>query len=333
MRAVVAEHSGGAEVLRLEEVAEPKLAKPNQVLVRLKAAGVNPIDYKMRRDLEKFPVTLPAILGCDGAGIVEAVGAEVERLQVGDEVYFCQPGFNGRQGTYAEYAVVDEALVAKKPKSLDFVQAAAVPLVLLTAWESLYDRVRLESGMKVLIQAGAGGVGHLAIQLAKLAGAQVATTVSTQEKEAFARRLGADVMIRYRDQDVAAQIAAWTSGQGVDVAFDTVGGQVFSQCCACTKVYGEVVTILQPPEGVDWTPARVRNLKIALEMMLTPVLLELLKWQKHQGEILTQAAEWFDQGKLRVQVAKTFALEQAAEAQRYLEAQAPLGKVVLTIAG
>ncbi len=330
MKAIIAERSGGPEVLRLEEIQVPAL-KPNQVLVRLKAAGINPIDYKMRRDLTRFPLTLPAVLGCDGAGVVVEVGREVNRLQVGDEVYFCQPGFNGRQGTYAEYAVVDEALAAKKPKALDFVQAAAVPLVLLTAWESLYDRVRLESGRKVLIQAGAGGVGHIAIQLAKLSGAEVATTVSTLEKAEFVRQLGADRIIRYRDQEVVAEVSAWTSGAGADVAFDTVGGQVFGQCCACTKVYGEVVTILEPPKDFDWTQARVRNLKIALEMMLTPVLLELSKWQRHQGEILEQAAQWFDQGKLKIQIAKVYPLEAAAEAQRYLETQAPLGKVVLTL--
>lgn len=331
MRAIVTERAGGPEVLRFEAVADPKLTRPNQVLVWLKAVGVNPIDYKMRRELGRFPVTLPAILGCDGAGIVEAVGAQVKGFRPGDEVYFCQVGFNGRQGTYAEYAVVDEPLVAKKPKALDFIQAAAVPLVLLTAWESLYDRVKLEAGMKVLIQAGAGGVGHIAVQLAKLAGAEVATTVSTPEKAAFVQRLGADLPIRYRDQDVLAEIDAWTGGKGVDVAFDTVGEQVFVQCCACTKVYGDLVTILLPPKDIDWTAARVRNLRIALEMMLTPVLLELPKWQQHQGQILKQAAEWFDQGRLKVQVAKVFPLQEAAEAQRYLETQAPMGKVVLTL--
>jgi NADPH2:quinone reductase len=331
MKAIVAERSGGPEVLRLTEMPVPEL-KPHQVLVQLKAVGINPIDYKMRRDLARFPVTLPAILGCDGAGVVVEVGREVGRLQVGDEVYFCQPGFNGRQGTYAEYAAVDEALVAKKPKTLDFVQAAAVPLVLLTAWESLYDRVKLEPGMKVLIQAGAGGVGHIAIQLAKLAGVEVATTVSTPEKAEFVGRLGADKIIRYREQEVVAEVSAWTSGAGADMAFDTVGGQVFVQCCACTKVYGEMVTILEPPKDFDWTLARVRNLKIALEMMLTPVLLELPKWQRHQGEILEQAAEWFDQGKLKIQIAKSFPFEAAASAQIYLETQAPLGKVVLTLA-
>ncbi|WP_022947706.1 zinc-dependent alcohol dehydrogenase family protein [Methylohalobius crimeensis] len=331
MKAVLVEQAGGAEALHLAEIEMPKLDKPNQVLIRLKAAGLNPIDYKVRQALDRFPVTLPAVLGCDGAGVVEAVGEDVERFQAGDQVYFCQAGFNGRQGTYAEYAVVDEALVAHKPKSLDFHQAAAVPLVLLTAWEALFDRVQLQNRMKVLVQAGAGGVGHIAIQLAKLAGAEVATTISTQEKEDFVRRLSADFPIRYREADVVDEIRAWTGGEGVDIVFDTVGDRVFSQSCACCRVYGELVTILLPPPEVDWTDARVRNLQISLEMMLTPVLLELPEWQAHQGHILKSAAELFDQNKLEVQVAKTFPLAEAAEAQRYLETQAPLGKVVLTI--
>ncbi len=331
MKAIIAKQPGGVEVLELAEVETPAITRSDQVLIRLRAAGVNPIDYKMRQALDRFPVTLPAILGCDGAGVVEETGTKASRFAVGDEVYFCQPGFNGRQGTYAEFAVVDEALVARKPKSLDFVQAAAVPLVLLTAWESLYDRVQLRDGMKLLIQAGAGGVGHMAIQLAKLAGTEVATTVSTTEKERFVHDLGADLAIRYRDQDVVEVVRDWTGKSGVDVAFDTVGEAAFAQCCACCKVYGELVTILLPPPEVDWSDARVRNLKIALEMMLTPVLLELPRWQKHQGEVLASAADLLDRGKLRIEVGKTFSLEEAAVAQGYLESQSPMGKVVLTI--
>lgn len=331
MKAIIAKRPGGAEVLEPAEVETPAITRPDQVLIRLRAAGVNPIDFKMRQALDRFPVTLPAILGCDGAGVVEAVGVKVGRFAVGDPVYFCQPGFNGRQGTYAEYAVVDQALVAHKPERLDFVEAAAVPLVLLTAWESLYDRVQLQSGMKVLVQAGAGGVGHMAIQLAKLAGSEVATTVSTAEKERFVRDLGVDLAIRYRDRDVVEAVREWTDEKGVDVAFDTVGEAVFSQCCACCKVYGELVTILLPPPDVDWSDARVRNLKIALEMMLTPVLLELPQWQKHQGEVLASAADLLNRGKLKVEVARTFTLEEAAAAQAYLETQAPIGKVVLSM--
>lgn len=331
MKAIVTDRAGGPEVLQLVEIDKPGIERPDQVLVHLKAAGVNPIDYKMRNDLDRFPVTKPAVLGCDGAGVVMEVGSGVERFKPGDEVYFCQPGFNGRQGTYAEYALVDEALVAFKPKSLDFVHAAAVPLVLLTAWESLYDRAQLQNGATALIEAGAGGVGHVAIQLAKLAGAKVATTVSSDEKARFVQTLGADKAIRYRDEDVVETIRTWTGGEGVDVAFDTVGGGVFVQCCAAAKVYGDLVTILLPPPDIDWTEARVRNLRISLEMMLTPVLLELPRWKTHQGHILTSAAELFDQGRLKVKVAKTFPLAAAAAAQEYLQTRHPIGKVVLVL--
>ena len=331
MKAIIVESSGGPEVLQLSVVETPAIQRPNQVLVKVKAAGVNPIDYKIRNNLDRFPVTLPAILGCDGAGIVEAVGSDVTRFQSGDEVYFYQVGFNGRQGTYAEYVLVDEALVAPKPKSLTFEEAAAVPLVMITAWESLYDRVQVRDGMQVLIQGGAGGVGHIAIQLAKIAGARVASTVSTPEKEKFVIDLGAAYPIRYRDEDVTQKIKDWTQDAGVDIALDAVGEDVFSQCCECAKIYGEVVTILEPPASMDWMPSRVRNLKIALEMMLTPVLMEMPEWMKHQGHILKSAAELFDQGKIKVKVSRTFALDEAGEAHRYLETQSPMGKVVLLI--
>ncbi len=331
MKAIVTERAGGPEVLRAAAVERPAIERGDQVLVHLKAVGVNPIDYKMRNDLDRFPVTKPAILGCDGAGVVMAVGSEVERFKPGDEVYFCQPGFNGRQGTYAEYAVVDEALVAFKPKTLDFVQAAAAPLVLLTAWEALYDRARLQGGQRVFVPGGAGGVGHVAVQLAKLAGAEVVSSVSTEEKARFVQALGADRVIRYRDEDVVESVRAWAGGEGVDVAFDTVGDEVFVQCCAAARVYGDLVTILLPPPNVDWTDARIRNLRVSLEMMLTPVLLELPRWKKHQGHILASAAKLFDEGKLKVQVAKTFPLAEAAAAQRYLQDEHPIGKVVLVI--
>ncbi|HEB77779.1 MAG TPA: alcohol dehydrogenase [Methylothermaceae bacterium] len=329
MKAIVVERAGGPEVLQVAEVPRPRIERDDQVLVQVRAVGVNPIDYKMRGALDRFPVTRPAILGCDGAGVIVEVGSGVERFKPGDEVYFCQPGFNGRQGTYAEYAVVDEALVAFKPKSLDFVHAAAAPLVTITAWESLYDRVQLQNGQTVLIPGGAGGVGHIAIQLARIAGAKVVTSVSTDEKARFVAELGADHVIRYRDEDMVEAVQRWTDGKGVDVAFDTLGDGVFCQCCEAAKVYGELVTILLPPQDVDWTPARVRNLRISLEMMLTPVLLELPEWEKHQGHILASAAELFDQGRLKVQMARTFPLEEAAAAQEYLEKQHPIGKVVL----
>ena len=331
MQAVTIDQSGGPEILTLREIERPEITRPNQLLVRLNAAGINPIDTKIRGAVDRFPVQMPAILGCDGAGVVEAIGDEVSDFKPGDAVYYCQCGFGGRQGNYAEYAVVDQNFVAHKPKSLSFVEAAAAPLVLITAWEALSDRAEIQSGHDVLIHAGAGGVGHVAIQIAKQAGARVCTTVSTPEKGAFVKELGADKVIFYRDEDVIQTVSDWTKGRGVDIAFDTVGDAVFEQSCACTRCYGDLVTILQPPAEIDWSEARTRNLRISLEMMLAPTILELDDAQQHQGSILTRCARLFDMGTLSITVARTFPLAQAAEAHRYLEQEKPIGKVVLTI--
>jgi NADPH2:quinone reductase len=331
MKAVYIEVGGGPEVLRHGELPQPQCTRDTQVLVRIKAAGVNPIDTKLRAAPERFPLSMPAILGCDGAGVVEAVGDAVDGFQPGDEVYFSQPGFNRRQGSYAQYAVVDGSLLAPKPKSLSFIEAAAAPLVLITAWEALHDRAQVQAGHKVLIHAGAGGVGHVAIQLAKLAGASVCATVSTAEKAEFAQRLGADKSILYKEQDVHAEVLQWSNGEGVDIAFDTVGGKVLESCFPCVKLYGDVVTILQPEANMNWTLARQRNVRFAFELMLAPVMLEVEEAKRHQGEILQQCAQLIDDGLLRVVVAKTFALEEARQAHEFLQQQHPMGKVVLTL--
>ncbi|MEI6430131.1 MAG: alcohol dehydrogenase catalytic domain-containing protein [Pseudanabaena sp. ELA607] len=177
MKAILMTAAGAPPVLQSEDVPLPQIQSQTEILVRLKAAGVNPIDTKLRQRGTFYPDQMPAILGCDGAGIVEAVGPAVTRFQRGDEVYFCDGGLGNTTGNYAEFTVVEERCVAFKPKSLSFIEAAAVPLALITAWESLFDRGRLEEGRKVLIHGGAGGVGHLAIQLAKLKQCQVAIAV------------------------------------------------------------------------------------------------------------------------------------------------------------
>jgi len=331
MKAVYFEKGGSTGVLQYGDLETPDYCGENQVLVRIKAAGINPIDIKIRAVPERFPVSFPVIPGCDGAGIVEAVGLRVRNFKSGDEVYFSQPGFNQRQGTYADYVLVDACLLALKPRSLSFVQAAAAPLVFITAWEALHDRARITSGQKVLIHAGAGGVGHAAIQLAKLAGAQVITTVSSEEKAACVIRLGADKVINYKMQDVAVEVERWTAGGGVDIAFDTVGPDVLQSCFDCVKPYGDVVTILQPAPDTDWSEARKRNVRFSLELMLTPVLLELENAKLYQSEILRRCAALFDENKLTVEIAHTFSLAEAAAAQDFLEQSHPAGKVVITV--
>ena len=330
MKAVLMTAAGSPEVLQLQDVPKPTVPLENtQLLVRLVAAGVNPIDTKLRQRGTFYPEQMPAILGCDGAGIVEAVGAGVERFRVGDEVYFCYGGLGAHQGNYAEYTVVDERFVACKPASVSFAEAAAAPLVLITAWEALYERGRLAPGERVLIHAGAGGVGHVAIQLAKLKGASVCTTVSSQEKANFVKELGADEVIFYQETDFVQAALNWTGGEGVDLAFDTVGGETLHKTFPAVRVYGDIVTILEPTADTVWKAARLRNLRIGLELMLTPMLQGLEESLKHHGEILEQCAIWMDEGKLKVQVSHRFPLAEAVRAHQVLESGGMIGKVVL----
>lgn len=330
MKAVFFTQGGTADVLQYGDVDTPNgCCSDTQVLVRIKAIGINPIDCKIRAAPARFPVTFPVIPGCDAAGIVEAVGAQVENFKPGDAVYFSQPGFNRRQGTYAEYACVDAALLALKPRTLTFEQAAAAPLVFITAWEALHDRARIHRNHSVLIHAGAGGVGHAAIQLAKLAGANVITTVSSEEKAIFVKQLGADWVINYRTQDVVAEVKSYTAAEGVDIALDTVGAAVLQSCFQCVKPYGDVVTILQSTAETDWGEARKRNVRFSHELMLTPILLELEAAKRHQGDILRQCAALFDENKLTVRVSQTFALADAATAHLILEQNHPVGKLVI----
>lgn len=331
MKAIYLEQGGGADVLRFGDVPDAVLTRDNQVLVRLKAAGINPIDTKIRAAPDRFPVEYPVIPGCDGAGVVEAVGAAVTGCAPGDEVWFSQPGFLGRQGTYAERVAVDAALIARKPDTLAFDAAAAAPLVLITAWEALHDRARVQPGQRVLIHAGAGGVGHVAVQLAKLAGARVATTVSSEPKAAFVRELGADKIIDYRRKDICEAIRDWTDGEGVDIALDTVGGSVLDGCVGCVRPYGDLVTILQPTESMPWGEARKRNLRFSLELMLSPVMLGLESAKRHQADILRECAALIDAHKLKIAVARRYPLERAADAHVCLEREHPVGKLVLEI--
>ena len=332
MKAIVFETPGSPSVLKLQDIPAPTIQTETEVLVRLRAAGINPIDTKLRSRGTFYPEKTPHVLGCDGAGVVEAVGAGVQSFQVGDEVFFCNGGLGGSRGTYAEFAVVDQRFLAIKPAALSFAEAAAAPLVLITAWESLYDRGRLQAGQTVLIQAGAGGVGHVAVQLAKLQGAEVCTTVSSEEKANFVKQLGADSVILYKNTDVVDEVLTWTQGQGVDLAFDTVGGETFYQTIPAVKIYGDLVTILEPDPALgNLKTARMRNLRISLELMLTPMLQSLVEEQEQQAHILQQCARLCDRNLLKIHVSQTFPLEQAQAAHELLETGSVTGKLVLLI--
>jgi NADPH2:quinone reductase len=324
--------TGGPEVLELQQLPLPALPSPGHLRVRLHAAGVNPVDTKLRANGTYYPERLPAILGCDGAGVVESVGSAVTRFKPGDKVYFCNGGLGGEPGCYAEYTTVHAEYAARMPVNLDFVQAAAMPLVLITAWEALHDRVDLQRNDRVLIHAGAGGVGHVAVQLAKLADARVATTVGDNAKLQFVHDLGADRIIEYKKEDFVQATLDWTDGAGVDVTFDTVGGVTFCRSFAATRVYGQVVTLLQTNCDVDSIKlARLRNQSIHYTLMLTPQYLALHAARVHQRELLEQAARLVEAGDLWVRVSDVLGLSGAAEAHRRLGEGHNIGKIVLRI--
>jgi NADPH:quinone reductase len=329
MKALLMTEAGGPEVLSLGEIEAPEIDTSTQLKVALKAAGVNPIDTKLRSRGVLLPDGLPAVLGCDGAGVVSECGSDVQGFKPGDEVWFCSGGLGGPLGNYAESTLVEAAACCLKPPSLSFEQAAAGPLVLITAWEALFDRARLGEGQTVLIHAGAGGVGHVAIQLAKSVGARVLTTVSSEEKAAFVKALGADEAILYTQVDFVEAVNELTGGRGADVVFDTVGPAVIEQSIPAVAHYGDLVTILEPGSDMDWKEARTRNLRIAFTLMLTPMLRDLPEARAHQGEILRRCAELVAAGKLRIEVAQSLPLAEAAEAHRLIETGHTQGKIVL----
>jgi NADPH2:quinone reductase len=287
MRAIVMTAIGGPEVLKLEELPEPRIAGDHDVLVRLRAAGINPVDYKLRSG-GTIGGVLPAILGCDGAGVVESTGPAVTRVRPGDEVYFCDGGFGPTPGTYAEAKVVDERYLARKPERLSFAEAAAAPLVTITAWEALHGRARVTAGQTVLVQAGAGGVGHMSVQIARLAEARVATTVTPGPKTELATSLGAQLCIDYRREDVGAKLRAWTGADGADVVHDTVGGKTFTACFTLVRPYGDLVSNVESPwEDEAVAAMHDRNLRVSFAWMPAP---SVFGWPGQRERTLTPAS-------------------------------------------
>jgi NADPH:quinone reductase len=331
MRAVLMTAVGGPEVLKVAELPEPEIKGDHGVLVRLRAASINPADYKQRaQGVGSTP--LPVVLGADGAGVVAATGAAVTRVSPGDEVYFCDGGFGGVPGTYQEVKVIDERYLARKPERLSFVEAAAAPLVTITAWEAQRERARVGPGQSVLVQAGAGGVGHMSVQIARLAGAHVATTVTSGPKEELAASLGAELRIDYTREDVGAKLRAWTGLDGADVVHDTVGGKTFTACFSLVRPYGDLVSNVESPwEDEAVTAMHDRNLRVSFTWMPAPLVFGWPEQRERQRGILEQAAAHFDDGDLRVQVGATFPLEQAADAHRALQSGQVIGKAVLTM--
>jgi NADPH:quinone reductase-like Zn-dependent oxidoreductase len=307
MQAVRIHRFGGPEVMALEEIDRPN-PSANEVLIKVFAASVNPVDAKMREG--KYPVVtekdLPYVLGRDVSGEIAAAGDGVSSFLIGDEVFaFLSP----EHGGYEEFALARADEVAAKPKSLDEVGAAAVPLAGITAWQGLFDQGGLRQGQRVLIHGGAGGVGHFAIQFAKAKGAWVATTVSTADKE-FVSDLGADQVIDYKSEKFEDLVEA------VDLVFDLIGGETQERSFSVVKPGGALISTLQDP---DKGRAADQNIRVGRYTA------------QPNGAQLQEIADLIDEGKVKVVVANTFELREVAEAQAALKDKHLRGKVVLKI--
>lgn len=332
MKAVALSGTGGPEALAWADVALGWPAGDRDVLVRLQAAGLNPADGYFRQLGPYLDSGDPWILGHDGAGIVEAVGPAVTRVVPGDAVCFCNGGVGGHPGTYAEFATVPETQLVAKPASVGFEQAAALPLVLITAWEALCERGAVAAGEHVLIHAGAGGTGHVAIQLAALRGARIATTVSDDDKAAFVQSLGAERPIRYRDEDFVTASRAWTGGRGIDAALDNIGAEGLQRTYRAMAAYGRIVTLMElAADDADET-AYLANLTVHAVMMLTPMILGLQDRLDAQARVLERGLALLADGRLAVHVSEVFDRHDLRSAHRRLDAGHTTGKLVLRIA-
>ncbi|MGC4251966.1 MAG: zinc-dependent alcohol dehydrogenase family protein [Sphingobium sp.] len=326
MRAQLIFEHGGPEQLELRDFPKPS-AVPGQLLIRIHASSVNPIDIKIREGLSVGP-ELPAVLGADLAGVVEAVGEGVEEFRAGDEVYGCAGGVKGLGGTLAEYIAADARLIARKPECLSFREAAALPLVSITAWQAI-ERLVVRPGERILVHGGTGGVGHIGVQLARNAGAHVVATVGSEEAPVVVRKLGAADVVDYRQEDVASYVERLTGGEGFSAIFDTVGGANLVRSFEAAAIGGRIAT----------TNARtVANLETmhgkALSLHVVFMLLPLLRGAGREGHgaILRRVAQAVDAGKLRPLLDPVpFKLESAGAAQAHLASGAACGKVVVDI--
>ncbi|NBM15262.1 zinc-dependent alcohol dehydrogenase family protein [Streptomyces sp. GC420] len=326
MRAVVLEEFGGP--LELREVPRPEPRK-GQVLVRIHASGVNPLDTKIRAGRAAHARSrLPAVLGLDMAGVVVEAGPEATGFRPGDEVYGLIGGVGDLQGSLAQYAAVDARLLAPKPVSLGMREAAALPLAVITAWEGLVDRAGVRAGQRVLVHGGAGGVGSVAVQIAAARGAEVYATASAP-KAPVVRSLGA-TPIDYTTTSVDKYVAEHTGGAGFDVVFDTVGGPVLDASFEAVRNHtGHVVSAL------GWgthslAPLSFHGATYSGVFTLLPMLTGT--GREHHGQILREAAALADSGRLRPLLdARRYRLETVAEAHAAVENGTASGKVVVDV--
>jgi NADPH:quinone reductase len=314
MKAMVIKDFGGPEVLEQRDIKTPEPG-PKEILVRVKATSINPVDYKIRKNGKWAGIVPPAVIGYDVAGIVEKVGSSAKNFEEGDEVFYTSEiGPNG--GSYAEYNVANESIVAKKPKNLNFNEAASIPLAGCTAWDSLMGAALLQIPETVLIHGGAGGVGSLAVQLAKAIGARVITTCGGYHKD-LVKKLGADVAIDYREEDFVEIVKQETNGDGVDVVFDCVGGDILEKSLDVTCFRSRLVTIVNSTG--DLNRGKANNISLHYVFI------------QRSSETMNSLKRMIERGQIKPVIDSVMKLEEAAEAQKKLEEGGVKGKIVLSV--
>jgi NADPH:quinone reductase-like Zn-dependent oxidoreductase len=306
MRAIVVHEYGGLEVLKYQDAPRPE-PKDDQVLVRVIAAGVNPVDAAIRSGRYRL-ATPPCIPGSDIAGVVEKVGAKVTKFKAGDSVFAYTALQRG--GGYAEYAVATESEAAPKPHSINYVEAAAVPICALTAWQALVDTAKLSAGQTALIHGGSGGVGTFAIQIAKARGAKAIATASTQNQDLL-KELGTDVAIDYTKQKFE------NIAKDVDVVLDSVGGDTLAHSYGVVKKGGMIVSIVARPDPAELERRAIRGASISVEP---------------NSDELSEIGRLIDEKKIKVIVSRTFPLAEAKKAQEQIATHHTRGKIVLKVA-
>lgn len=331
MKAMQIKQFGSCDEFYKASLDKPEL-EAGEVLVKVAATSVNPLDCKLRDGTYSDLIpTLPWILQGDVAGIIQAVHPSVKSFKPGDEVYGCVGGFLGMPGGLAEYVACDWQLLARKPKTLTLIESAALPLVVETAWEGLFNKARLEKGQRVLVYGGTGGVGHIAALLAKVRGADVTVTVSSNEKAAIVReRLGIENIIDYKNESVSSYVERLTDGRGFDVVFDTVGGENLTVAMESVANNGHVITIL--PVGAYELGGAFKIKNASLHCIFQPLPLITGQDRLKYHELLTEAAGFIDQHHIKPLIdPNQYSLEEVAEAHRQLESGDAIGKVVITI--
>jgi alcohol dehydrogenase len=306
---------GGSDVIEVKNSASAPNPSSGKILVNVKSAGVNPADWKIREGYfqQMAPLQFPSTLGADFSGVIKQLGEGVSNsgLKQGDEVYGqASAVFSGGSGAFAELALVDKDTIAHKPKTLNHIEAAGLPTVGVSAWQGLIENVGLSKDKKILIHGGAGGIGSIAIQLAKHLGAYIATTVSTNDEQ-FVQELGANQVIDYKTENFEDILHDY------DAVFDTVGGDTYKRSFKVLKKGSGIITsMLEQPNS---------------ELMNRYVVKAFVQFTQANRQLLTKLAEWVDQNNIKVNIDKTFSIDEAGDALDYQREIHPRGKVVITV--